>query len=223
MIKKEEKAKDTRRFLERIEVRKVELTFTEPILGMSPLDPEIYTKYIASKAPIITLAEEEVEMVTSDKPVKKEEMKITGFFRAPADGSKGPPGYLLADYQIRGFFKSAANTLKGPENLDVKNLKSKIERFLFIFPRMSYLKAEIDGILQRPLRGMTPKGERISLVASEMVNDIVLQIELHKIPHPEITWALIEQIMDYGLFEGISQWRGASYGRFTWKYIKIAP
>ena len=30
---------------------KVKLTFTEPILGVSPADEEIYTRFIASKSP----------------------------------------------------------------------------------------------------------------------------------------------------------------------------
>ena len=32
---------------------KVKLTFTEPILGVSPADEEIYTRFIASKSPEI--------------------------------------------------------------------------------------------------------------------------------------------------------------------------
>ena len=39
---------------------KVRLTFTEPILGTSPADPDIYRKFIGSKAPDAASVEDEV-------------------------------------------------------------------------------------------------------------------------------------------------------------------
>ena len=53
--------KDTNRIAgigERIRVR---LTLIEEALGMTPADPEIYSKFIASKAPEPDLSQEEVE------------------------------------------------------------------------------------------------------------------------------------------------------------------
>lgn len=117
----------------------------------------------------------------------------------------------------RGFLKSSANNLKNI--VGIKNLRSKVENYLFVFPRHIWLKEEVDGNLQRPLRAETAKGPRTSIAVSEMVKDVSIEVELHLLPHPELKWDVVEQILDYGKYEGISQWRSASYGRFTWERI----
>ena len=63
MRKGTDMTKDTNRIAgigERIRVR---LTLIEEALGMTPADPEIYSKFIASKAPEPDLSQEEVEAV----------------------------------------------------------------------------------------------------------------------------------------------------------------
>lgn len=127
------------------------------------------------------------------------------------------PWNFIPVTNCRGFIKTAANNLKNV--VEIKNLKSKIENFLFVFPRHIWLKEEVDGKLERPLRAETAKGPRTSLATSEMVKDATIEIELHLLPHGEITWKIVEELLDYGRYEGISQWRGASYGRFTWERI----
>jgi len=200
-------------FLDLVVKRKYAFTFTEPILGSSPLDKELYSKYVASKAPKLKETSENKNVEDEVDIIEEEERGITGFFRDENN-------YIyFMDYQIRGFIKKAANTLK--DIVNIKALKSKISSFLFVFPRKVFIQKEIDGQLERPLRGMTAKGERISLAASEMVKEgVTILIEIHLLPHKELSWDIIEQLFDYGVYEGISQWRSASYGRFTWERIK---
>lgn len=83
-------------FLNAIEKRKYKITFTEPILGMSPLNKEIYTKYITEKAlgksnnTHLTkeMCEDETEMIQDLL-----EEKMTGFHR-------DEDGVYLLDYQV---------------------------------------------------------------------------------------------------------------------------
>ena len=205
MAKKEKT--ERKKFLDQIEVRKYELDFQTPILGMSPLDKDIFCRYIMERALKNGVPQEdlddELDMIEDSK-----ETKMTGFY-------KDVDGVYLLSHQIRGFFKNSGNVLK--KVVDVQALKSKIENFMFIFPRHIWLKEKIDGYVERPLQVDTPKGKRTALACSEMVKDIKIKIEIHLIPHDELTFDILEEVMDYGRYEGISQWRGAGYGSFLWK------
>jgi hypothetical protein len=194
----------TERFLDRVQIRKIKLTFTSPILGMAPLSKSLYTDYIASKAPTDSNTEDEVDMIVNGEKGK------TGFH-------SDDDGIYLLSHQIMGFIKSAANNEK--EIVGIKNLKSKIEDFLFVKPRHIWLKEKPDGVIERPLKAQTPKGPRISLACSDYVDDVAVTFELHLLPHKEITWEVVEQLFDYGQYQGISQWRNASYGQFTYEWI----
>lgn len=50
---------------------KVKLTFTEPVLGTCPGDPDIYTTFIASKSPDANTLEDEVAAIGVDGVVEK--------------------------------------------------------------------------------------------------------------------------------------------------------
>lgn len=73
---------------------KVKLTFTEPILGTSPANPEIYREFIGSKSPDAATVEEEVSALGADAVAEK---AMTVFPRT----EDGTP--FLYDYQIKGF------------------------------------------------------------------------------------------------------------------------
>jgi hypothetical protein len=82
--------------MNRIEKRIYELEFTEPILGMSPLNKQLYTDFIASKAlekvpniPVENL-EDEKDMVVEGDELRG---KMTGFYR-------DDDGVYLLDYQV---------------------------------------------------------------------------------------------------------------------------
>jgi len=198
---------------------KVRLTFIEPLLGSAPLSADIYSKYIESlkvkRADALSETESEVETL----PEVDEKKGCTGFHR-------DAQGLFLYDYSIKGFFKEASNILK--DMLGEKNLRSKLDNYLFITPRRLYLKAadgsaikDPHGVHERPLRAMTMQGPRVSLALSEFVNagtylDCSLRIyDGHPFKHPE---RIIEACLEYGRDgKGFGQWRNAGWGRADFK------
>ena len=82
---------------------KIKLTFTEPILGTSPTNEDIYRDFIGSKAPDAATIDDEVAALGVDAVAEK---GMTVFPRLP-DGTP-----FLYDYQIKGFFKDTCGGLK---------------------------------------------------------------------------------------------------------------
>lgn len=78
---------------------KVKLTFTEPILGTSPANPEVYREFIGSKSPDALSVEDEVAALGADAVADK---GMTVFPRL----DDGTP--FLYDYQIKGFSRIPA-------------------------------------------------------------------------------------------------------------------
>jgi hypothetical protein len=174
------------------------------MLGTVPKDKEVYKSYIASKAATLENGIEEVGTVE-----EIEAKGWTGFHR-------DEKGYFIYDYMIRGFLKEAGNTLK--EAVKVKNLKSKIDRYVFIYPRRIFLAAETDGHLERPLRAMTMQGPRVTLARSDYVKEgTVIRFQVKLLENKEITMDLIKELLEYGQFQGLGQFRNGSYGRFVFE------
>lgn len=184
---------------------KIKITLTEDMLGTVPKDAEIYATYIASKAPPSVDTIDEIESVE-----KTEEKGWTGFH-------SDEKGLFIFDYMIRGFLKNAGNILK--DELKIKNLKSKIDNTIFVFPRKIHLgKDKPDGVCERPLRAMTMQGPRVTLARSDTVlagTSFELTIEI--LPNKEITSEKIIQMLEYGKFCGLGQFRNGSYGRFSFE------
>lgn len=202
------------------ESRIYELTGLTPILGTSAASRSLRTQYIASKAPTPQLAQEEAEL-----GVDLDEKGLTVFNRNQQDQ------LCLMGYQIKGFFKAAMLALK--PQLKIAAPKSKIDNLLFVEPR--YIPITRDGapiideddVLERPLRAQTAQGERVSLAASEMVNDpwsVTIEITLFPSDGTKLsnalTWEAVETALDYGAFHGLGQWRNADYGRFIWRRLE---
>lgn len=190
------------------EKRKYKLTFTNRILGSAPKNKEIYSEYIASKTENTNNAEDELSMIEDSTDGRK----ITGF-HTDVDGV-----YLL-DYQIKGNLKENANILK--DALVKKNLRAKIGNFVHIEPRHFWLADKPAGILERPLRAQTAQGPRTSLAASEYVEaGVSIEVTIILIPNKEVTWEVIEDLLNHGKRNGISQWRSAYYGTFDFERIE---
>lgn len=192
---------------------RVRLTFSEMVLGSTAGDPEITRSYIASKAPDAAKLEEEVAALGVDGV----EQKTMTVFPKLEDGTP-----FLWDYQLKGFFKSACKALNtaAPSN-KLPSYKTKIDTLVFIDERkIPYQLPEggVIGNLQRPLRAMTAQGERIALANSETipagttVEFTVTALEKDLLPR-------VREWLDYGRYNGLGQWRNASYGRFTWEEI----
>ncbi len=192
---------------------KYRITLIEKMLGTVPKSKEVFSRYIASER----TGPEEMANVPEG-----EESGYTGFFTKP-------DGVYLYDYHIKGFLKEAGNVLKetaGKEDAKtgkptaIKNLKSKLDNYVFVFPREIYLKENPDGVLERPLRAMTMQGPRVSLAKSDYVDaGLSFEILIKLLPHKEINREVIEKLLDYGQLKGLGQWRNGSWGRFEWERV----
>lgn len=192
---------------------KVEITFTEMILGTSSGNPEIHREFIASKAPDAPSKEEEVAALGVDE-VEKKEMTI---FPKLEDGTP-----FVWDYQIRGFFKAACGMMKnvtGSESSKIKAYKKYIDGLVFVNERKIPLELAGEmGQLQRPLRGQTAQGERISLANSETCPAGTKLTFTVRVLKDDLMKAVIEWL-DYGHYNGLGQWRNSGMGRFSWKDV----
>lgn len=218
----------------------VKLTFTEPMLGTAPSNPEIYADFIASKkfAAEKKLAKtdeekaaievKEVELTKEELAMLPEEDKgITVFRRDPVTKA-----LILTDHMCKGFLKEAGASLGDTEE---KNwgITQKIDRWFFITDASGASKRIIpitrkgapimapDGQLQRPLRAMTMQGPRVTLACSEQIN-APAEVEFHIVLLPlalkekgRITPELVAQWLSYGQYLGLGQWRTGGMGRFN--------
>lgn len=187
----------------------VKITFTEPLLGTWPANPDIARDFIASKTPDAATIEDEIAATSVDEVADK---AMTIF---PRDN--GAP--IVYDYQIKGFFKDACGMLarvKGTKSSTVKAYKKIIDGLIFPEPRM--IPVELSGPMetcQRPLRAQTAQGERVSLANSEQIpagSSITFSIYLVDEAHE----ALVREWLDYGARRGLGQWRNSGKGRFVW-------
>ena len=218
----------------------VKLSFISDILGTAP-SPELlkrdFFKTIGKKAlkdakkleeeteglSTEAYTEEDYKVSKSSEEEKNNEITQITYFR------KDNKGIYLPNFMIKGFLKAAAQALK--EQINLPNPRAKIDRYVFIFPNKIYLyrngkvlKKHKDEYI-RPIRAMTPKGERTSLVSSERIeasedNPITTdEIRIVLIKNKEINLEKLKKMLEYGFYSGISQFRSAGFGRFKWKLI----
>ena len=205
----------------KVEERKFRLYGLQPLLGGVSLDKEIFTKFVATKA-------RDFEKDAANKDVENvidAEDKVTGFYRDVVNGN-----IILKGYQIKGFLKEAAKALK--DQLGLASCVSKIDNFVFIaedcipIMRDGEIVQNPDGYLERPLRGDTPQGPRVSLAKSEQVTgdwyvDITVKVIENKKTAKSISMSMdvVEELLEYGQFKGLLQWRNAGYGSFRVEYL----
>lgn len=206
-----------------IEDRRYKITFTEPLLGGSPMNKTLYSDYVASKAPPET-GDDETEGEIAR--VRTGEKGVTGFLG-------DDEGIYLMDYMVKGYLKEAGNILK--QNLGqadgksgkpkgVRALKSKIDNYVFVYPRYIPLAEKPDGLIERPLRAETMQGPRVTLACSEYVDaGKHIEIVISLVSHPDLSFDLIEQLLDFGQLKGMCQWRNGGYGRFVWERLPDEP
>lgn len=192
---------------------KVKLTFTEPILGTSPANEEIYREFIGSKSPDAATVDDEVEALGADAVIEK---AMTVFPRM----EDGTP--FLYDYQIKGFFKDTCGGLRKvpkTESGKIKAYKKEIDKLIFPEPRRIPIRFDGEvGECQRPLRAQTAHGERVSLAISEQIPagaTIEFTVTCLSPDHVKA----VREWLDYGKFSGIGQGRNSGKGRFTWEEV----
>ena len=196
---------------------KVKLEFCEPLLGSQPMNKELFTDFIAAKNEDAAQAKEEVENFRISDEIEK---KTNGFLINDDDQP-----YIL-NYVIKGFFKSACMNIrritgKKYKSHGVSMYQKKIKHLINIYPReiVVHLPEGIElDTYQRPCRANTPQGERISLKSSEMAPEgstIEFEIEMFD----ESLEPAIREWLDYGLYCGLGEMRGNSFGSFEWADI----
>lgn len=202
---------------------KVKLTFTEPVLGTWPANPNVAREFIASKSPDAATVEDEVAALGADAVADK---GMTVFPRDP----EGRP--IFYDYQIKGFFKDSCGMLSRiggktetgkkkavNESGKITAYKKTIDGLIFIEPRMIPIVFDGEiGECQRPLRAQTAQGERVSLANSEEIPagaTCEFTVDLFDENHEK---AVLEWL-DYGLMRGIGQWRNSGKGRFSYEIL----
>lgn len=191
---------------------KIKLTFTEPVLGTWPANPDVARDFIASKSPDAATIEDEIAALGADAVADKGKTVFPTHDGCP----------VLYDYQIKGFFKDACGMLsrvKTTKSSGIKAYKKIIDGLIFVSPR--YIPISLSGEMgecQRPLRAQTAQGERVSLANSDEVpagSSIIFDIECLNPAHEEI----VLEWLDYGRLRGIGQWRNSGKGRFTYEII----
>lgn len=208
----------------KFEQKRFRLTGVTPILGSSPMDKEIFSNYIATKGKTPEekrRGQEDVDDVIDGMD------KVTGFYRDHVTGN-----IILKDYQIKGFFKEAGKALK--DSIGIGSIVSKIDNYVFITDRnISVTRdgealSEVDGYLERPLRGETAQGPRVSLAKSEMINEgWVLEFTVKVLENKAtaksvaLSMDVIEEFLSYGELKGLLQWRNGGYGSFTFEEIPM--
>ena len=205
----------------KIEKRKYRLTGISPLLGSQPADPAVRTKYLAAKAPTDAQAEEEEKMVPD-----MDERGLTVFLRRVGDDA-----LCVMDYTIVGFLKGSVKAMAAENG--VKQADSKVGTYVFVEPRVipitrnDALIFEEDAVLERPLRAQTMQGPRVTLTASEQVDDpwemeITVKLLLNEgtAKSKPVTWDAIEEALNYGSLKGLGQWRNGGWGRFVWERVE---
>lgn len=193
----------------------VKLTFQEPLLGTLPGSEDLYMDYIATKVPEDerTKIEDEVAALGVDAVAEK---KMTVFPKLP----DGLP--FVYDYQIRGFFKGSCSALRKvskAKSAKLKAYKKEVDQLIFVYPRKIPIQLSGDmDVISRPLRAATPQGDRVAIAASESApagSSIALQI----ICFDDNDMKIVREWLEYGMFNGLGQWRNSGMGRFTWEEV----
>ena len=211
-----------------METMRVRLTFTDEILGTASARPDVHEKFIASKAPDAATREQEVAAVGVEQAIK-DAMTV---FPKNEDGEP-----IFWPYQILGMFKSAQQAIN--QSVDKSNrkeskqymasYKSKLDLGVFIKATDSEWGDRSMIVIhmpegtemsncERPLRCETMQGPRVSLANSETC-PIGSWIEFDIRTMTADLMERVRSYLDFGLYNGLGQWRNSGKGRYRWTEI----
>jgi hypothetical protein len=193
-------------------LNKYEIKFAQDCLGVQSNNKDLHREYIASKAENPETIEDEVAAVGVDSVMDK---ALLVFPRVD-----GKP--FVYDYQFKGFLKEACGALArvpGTRSNKLKAYRKVITGLIFPTERkMIFDMAGPLGSLTRTMRGDTAQGPRVTILTSEVVPEgstFIVPIKLYDDTHEK----LLHEWLDYGADFGLLGWRGARFGRFTWKQL----
>jgi len=202
----------------------VEIELLTEMLGTAPKNKKIYSDYIATKTEKNgAMSDAEKKTNTAEEIEDCPEIDEKGYTGFLTDAEKG---LYIPDYMVRGFLKSACETLQTTGQLKKIPAYSKwLDRLVFTYPRKIFLgKMEPDGNIERPLRGMTPKGAMVALVKSDYISaGSRFNFEIAILENSKgLTVDVITKCLEFGQFVGFGQWRGSGgYGRFNASAIEV--
>ena len=199
----------------------VELTFTEPLLGATPFNLDVYKEFIQNQWRRDHPDEDPTEMeeeLARLGPEDMEERGMTGFLR-----EDGKP--CLSSHVIKGFFKEACGMLRrvdGTLSKKVTAFKKIVDGLVFVEPRFLVLTlpegAELTTCV-RPLRAETARGPRVALACSEEA-PIGTRVQFSVLVLGVVTEDLLTEWLEYGALHGLGQYRSHPYGSFTYTMTK---
>lgn len=190
----------------------LKVTFVESVLGTQP-QKEVATEFITSKA---------IDPATGELPEDELETLPDALEKGTTAFHKLNGNPIYYDYMVKGYLKDKGQVFNGLRG--VKNLRSKIENFVFIAPRRIPLHLPEGASItycERPLMAQTAQGPRTSLARSEELPEgtwFECVIEVFDSP---ISEPLLRDLLDYGTRRGFGQWRNGGHGRFTYELTKI--
>jgi hypothetical protein len=191
----------------------LKVEFMTPVLGSQPTR-DVATSYLAAKHGF-EIPEDEIETLPDAL-----EQGTTVFHRGRVNGGEGP---VLFDYQVKGFLKHAGAVMNTQVEGGVKALRSKVVNLVFVSPRVIPLVVPEGGeldVIERPLRAQTAQGERVALARSETLPEgTAFRCGITVFPGA-ITEEVLRELLDYGLYQGIGQWRGGGWGRFRYELVR---
>lgn len=201
--------------------KRFRLTLTEECLATQSGNPDVAREHYAKKS---ALTEEEFNQLfppagieVLEEGVPRSEMTIF-----PRDDEGRP---LIWNYQIKGFFKEACKMLRLRKEKDtishsIANYAKRIDGLIFIGEKsMPFIFEGETSVIQRPLRAMTMKGERVALSTSEVV-PAGAYVDIEVICLDDSLWPWVYEMLDYGQFHGLLQWRNAGKGSFVWELLE---
>ena len=202
----------------------ISCTFIEPLLGTVPKNADIYRDFVRKRAAEagVPLEDTEDEAVTVESVADK---GWTGFHM-----KDGQP--LLYNYVIRGFFKAACGALRrasGTRSAKLTSYKKVIDGAVFVLPRRIPIilpDGAALGVLERPLRAQTAKGERVALSKSDTAPEgsrieFIVAILAGDGGRGVVSEAALREWLDYGKLQGLGQWRSGGFGAFTYTMAPI--
>jgi hypothetical protein len=213
---------------------KIRVTFTDELLGTLPKckDPKkLFTlnKFLeAEEAKAAKRGEElpeEIRLRVDEEMAmlcdNPEDLGTTTF--AKLDGQP-----VLLDYYLRGFVKEGLKIKAEFEDIHVGHAKySKgtcarlVDNYIFVKERSPLLtlpEGAIQGSCVRSIRMMTAQGPRVGIVASDTVPEGTYIEYTYAAPRIDLL-NLVEEVLDYGEYKGMGQWRNAGKGRFSWQIL----
>ena len=233
-----------------IEGRKLRITFTERLLGTCPpreaYEKYILSK---APVPDDEETREELETVVGgdrnegictrfhrdDDGIYLLDYQVKGFLKEAANVLKenlpnARPGMKKKYPKVKTEAKTVDGVTEAAQgdnigytvsvSKGIQAAKSKIDNFVFVFPRFIFLQEKADGRFARPLRAQTAQGPRVSMVESEYVEaGASIDISIDILPGCEIGWDAVEMMLNYGAYKGIGQFRNGSFGRFKWEWL----